>query len=117
MGLIVLGTIYSLVFFVENLVLNAILSSFHHYLLACIGCFFANTTLLLPSLLPQQIIMNGGQATSPDVQISLADMKLLVTAVITFDPTQIVSAFFHVERLKKSLLQKVNDTFDCLMAY
>jgi len=42
-----------------------------------------------------------------DKTISVADMKLLITAVITFNSKQIVSAFLKVEMLKKALVAAV----------
>ncbi|XP_067950675.1 uncharacterized protein [Watersipora subatra] len=45
-----------------------------------------------------------------ETQISLTEMKLLITAVISFDPQQIVSAFLDVERLRDSLLNQLGKT-------
>ena len=46
----------------------------------------------------------------PKGEISIDDMKLLVTAVISFNSDQITSAFLNVEQLKQSLLQQIQLT-------
>ena len=52
--------------------------------------------------------MNEQKNEENDGQISLADMKLLVTAVISFDTRQIVSAFLDVQHLRNTLLHEVS---------
>lgn len=56
------------------------------------------------------VIMADISSTDPHGEISITDMKHLVTAVISFSSDQITTAFLNVDQLRLSLLKQIEKT-------